>query len=158
MIVEHPDFLSYAAELAGTLRHTIFVDQVVYAYAKKKEILELLEEHITENLVKVRAWFAMLQSVILKVPQKIGSDYYQQVVGIPQGSVLSSLLCSFFYGNLERNQLKFTDSPDTVSATLSCLTHSTDSPQVLLRLIDDYLLVTTDVSKAHKFLDMMDQG
>lgn len=27
--------------------------KVVYPYAQKKEILELLEEHITENIVKV---------------------------------------------------------------------------------------------------------
>lgn len=27
--------------------------QVVYSYTKRKEVLELLEEHITENIVKV---------------------------------------------------------------------------------------------------------
>jgi hypothetical protein len=32
---------------------------------------------------------------------QIGNDFYRQMVGIPQGSVLSSLLCSFFYGDLE---------------------------------------------------------
>jgi telomerase reverse transcriptase len=36
------------------LRHTIFVDRVVYDFASKAEVLELLEEHITENIVKVR--------------------------------------------------------------------------------------------------------
>lgn len=36
-------------------------------------------------------------------------------MGIPQGSVLSSLLCSFFYGDLERRFGSYTDSPDSVS-------------------------------------------
>lgn len=45
---------------------------------------------------------------------KIGKDYFRQVVGIPQGSVLSTLLCSFFYGDLERRHLKFTEDSDCV--------------------------------------------
>ena len=52
-IDDHPHFLSLAKKLADALRNTIFVDQVVYSYAQKQEILDLLEEHITENLVKV---------------------------------------------------------------------------------------------------------
>ncbi|CAL1716650.1 unnamed protein product [Somion occarium] len=121
---DHPHFLSLATKLAGALRNTIFVDQVVYPYAQKQEVLELLEEHITENLVK------------------IGEDYYRQTVGIPQGSVLSALLCSFFYGHLEQDRLRVTD----------------DSNSVLLRLIDDYLFVTTSSGRARKFLRTMQEG
>lgn len=50
---DHPHFLSLARKLADALRNTIFVDQVIYTYSQKQEILDLLEEHITENLVKV---------------------------------------------------------------------------------------------------------
>jgi len=56
--------------------------------------------------------------------------------------VLSALLCSFFYGDLESRRLKFTDDPQ-------CL---------LLRLIDDYLFITTDLGKAKRFLGMMVEG
>ena len=73
----------------------------MYPYARKQEIIALLEEHITENLVK------------------LGHEYYRQVVGIPQGSVLSAILCSFFYGDLERKWTKFTQDPDCVRAILS---------------------------------------
>ncbi|THG96236.1 hypothetical protein EW026_g5564 [Hermanssonia centrifuga] len=121
---DHPHFLKMASKLAEALRHTIFVDQVLYPTAERKEILELLEQHITDNIVK------------------IGNDYYRQVVGIPQGSILSTLLCSFFYGDLERTTLKFTE----------------DTSSVLLRLIDDYLLVTTDLAQARKFLNVMNKG
>ncbi|KAI9439959.1 hypothetical protein H4582DRAFT_1564417 [Lactarius indigo] len=51
---EHPHFLRYATELAAALRHTIFVDRVVYHFTSRAEVLELLEEHITENIVKVQ--------------------------------------------------------------------------------------------------------
>lgn len=47
---------------------------------------------------------------------QIGSDYYRQTVGIPQGSVLSTILCSFFYGDLESKELKFVQDPQSVRA------------------------------------------
>lgn len=47
------DFVPYAIELANTLKNTIFVDQVPYQYQKREELMQLLEEHITENIVKV---------------------------------------------------------------------------------------------------------
>jgi hypothetical protein len=48
------DFVETARELAGVLRNVIFVDQPGYPIASKEAILKLLEEHITENMVKVR--------------------------------------------------------------------------------------------------------
>ena len=56
--------------------------------------------------------------------RKIGNDYYQQVVGIPQGSVLSSLLCSFFYGDLEKNHLKFIDDPNAVNTSSALMSET----------------------------------
>jgi telomerase reverse transcriptase len=75
--------------------------------------------------------------------RQIGNDYYQQVIGIPQGSVMSSLLCSFFYGDLERTHF----------APLLA-----DPGTLLVRLIDDYMLVSTDVAAARGFLDAMARG
>ncbi|KAL0475706.1 Telomerase ribonucleoprotein complex RNA binding domain-containing protein, partial [Neurospora intermedia] len=49
-------------------------------------LLFLAKEHITQNLVK------------------IGKKYYRQKTGIPQGSVLSSTLCNYFYADLQRSQ------------------------------------------------------
>lgn len=46
---------------------------------------------------------------------QIGGSYHRQTVGIPQGSILSSLLCSFFYGDLERQFGSYTESEDSVS-------------------------------------------
>ncbi|GJJ08683.1 hypothetical protein Clacol_002902 [Clathrus columnatus] len=74
---------------------------------------------------------------------QIGADYYRQVVGIPQGSALSTILCAFFYGDLERRQYNFTTDPDC---------------KLLCRLVDDYLFITTSLEKAEHFLLMMSQG
>ena len=54
---DQPHFLRYATELASCLRGTIFADQVVYPHAKQNDILQLLEEHITENIVKVSVFY-----------------------------------------------------------------------------------------------------
>ncbi|KAF7374776.1 Telomerase reverse transcriptase [Mycena sanguinolenta] len=121
---EHPHFLKVATDLANVLHNTIFVDQVKYSRAERDQILHLLEEHITDNIVK------------------IGADYYRQTIGIPQGSVLSSILCSFFYGDLEKRFGKFMDDPNSV----------------LLRQTDDYMLITTSLSQAKGFLSMMNKG
>ncbi|QRW13350.1 telomerase reverse transcriptase [Ceratobasidium sp. AG-Ba] len=121
---EHTHFMNYASRLAAQLRHVIFADQVIYGFDYQEEIIELLEEHITDNIVK------------------IGSDLYRQVVGIPQGSILSTLLCAIFYGNLEQTELKFTQ----------------DHENVLLRFVDDYLFITTSVKVARHFLQVMHKG
>jgi len=64
-------------------------------------------------------------------------------MGIPQGSVISSILCNFFYADLEREKLSF------IAADDDCL---------LLRLVDDSLLITLDHTKAIRFLDIMISG
>ncbi|KAH9817717.1 hypothetical protein DFH28DRAFT_161075 [Melampsora americana] len=72
---EHPNFDEFVSQVSRTLRNVIFNDQVRYPYIHKTHLLSLLREHVTENFVK------------------IGSHTYQQKVGIPQGSILSPLLC-----------------------------------------------------------------
>jgi telomerase reverse transcriptase len=47
------DFVPYAIELASTLKNTILVDQIPYHYQRREELMRLLDEHITENIVKV---------------------------------------------------------------------------------------------------------
>jgi telomerase reverse transcriptase len=116
---EHPDFVAYARDLANALRDTIFVDQVNYNLESRRTAMGLLEEHINENIVKI--------------------------VGIPQGSVLSALLCCYCYGDLEARKLGGFGS-------------SNDPQNLLLRLIDDYLFVTTCPRKAKSFLDTMIAG
>ncbi|KAM5356019.1 hypothetical protein ACJ41O_002665 [Fusarium nematophilum] len=111
-------------DLAGKKKNTVFVDSAVRKTHGADELLGLLTQHVEQNLIKV------------------GKKYYRQKMGIPQGSVLSSFLCNYFYADLESQHLGFLDSPD-------CL---------LLRLIDDFLLLTLDRDKAVAFVETMHRG
>lgn len=111
-------------QLAVKKRNTLFINSSVQHRQNTKALLNLVTQHVQQNLVKV------------------GKKYYRQKVGIPQGSVLSSFLCNYFYADLEATHLAFLLSPD-------CL---------LLRLIDDFLLITLDKSKAARFVETMHQG
>ncbi|KAJ6121653.1 Telomere reverse transcriptase [Penicillium capsulatum] len=104
--------------------NTVFVDTVGQRTHGAAEMLDLLEKHIQNNLLKM------------------GKTYYRQRKGIPQGSVLSSLLCNFFYAELERKVLGFLNPASSL----------------LLRLVDDFLLITTDVGQGTHFLETMLRG
>ncbi|KAL2018698.1 hypothetical protein VTK56DRAFT_472 [Thermocarpiscus australiensis] len=110
--------------LAAKRRNTVFVDSAAQQNLDTRELLALMAAHVEQNLVR------------------IGKKYYRQKSGIPQGSVLSSMLCNYFYADLERNHLSFLQAND-------CL---------LLRLIDDFMLITTDKGKARRFVETMHRG
>ncbi|SLM33959.1 telomerase reverse transcriptase [Lasallia pustulata] len=110
--------------LAVGKKNVVFVDGVVQTFQDKEKLLDLLEEHVEGSVVK------------------IGKKFFRQKQGIPQGSVLSSLLCNFFYAELERECLGFLE----------------DHTSVLLRLIDDFLLITADKEHAERFLGIMHDG
>jgi telomerase reverse transcriptase len=57
----------------------IYTDQVVYSIEAKEELLELLKRHITMHFVSIEG------------------DVFRQRIGIPQGSIVSSLLCRSQY-------------------------------------------------------------
>ena len=117
-----PDRLE--SQLGERKRNTVFVNSAARRTHGAVQLLDLLAEHVTQNMVK------------------IGKKFYRQKTGIPQGSVLSSFLCNYFYADLEMRHLFFLDGSD-------CL---------LLRLIDDFLLITLDKGKAMEFVKIMHQG
>jgi telomerase reverse transcriptase len=105
-------------------KHTVFVESIVNQFHDRNELLDMLFQHVQHNMVK------------------IGKKFYRQKKGIPQGSVLSSILCNYFYADLEARHLGFLSAPRSL----------------LLRLVDDFLLVTTDRQHAKKFLQVMHDG
>lgn len=105
-------------------RGVVFVDNVVRMKESRHKIMLLLKEHVERNVVQ------------------IGKNYYRQRTGIPQGSIVSSLLCSFFYAELEREVLGFVQQGETL----------------LLRLIDDFLLISTNRDVATRFVQVMHAG
>ncbi|XP_059411518.1 telomerase reverse transcriptase [Carassius carassius] len=79
----------------------------------------------------------MLSSYIIHHDNKM----FRQVCGIPQGSSVSALLCNLCYGHMENSLLKGI-------AKGGCL----------MRLVDDFLLITPHLSKATEFLTTLLAG
>jgi len=64
-----------------------------------------------------------------------------QTRGIPQGLNISSILCQYYFAHLERQYI--TSLRDTSPPSLS----------LAMRLIDDYLLITTSEVLARSFVE-----
>ncbi|KAJ9626410.1 Telomerase reverse transcriptase [Taxawa tesnikishii (nom. ined.)] len=111
-------------DVASEKRDVILVDGVIQKHESRSKLIGLLREHVENNMVQ------------------IGKRLYRQRIGIPQGSIVSSLLCSFFYADLEREVLGFTWNTGTL----------------LLRLIDDFLLISTRRDVAQRFVEIMHAG
>jgi len=115
---------------------------------KKKDLLSYLTEHVKHNVLQ------------------FDGKFYLQNVGIPQGGVLSSLLCSMYYGHLEKclifpflektlesgcckeNNDEQTSSHDKVSS----------SSYMLMRFLDDFLFISTSKKQADSFFSRLQRG
>lgn len=126
---------------------------------KQGHILGLIEEHVKRNIVK------------------IGPHFYLQKSGIAQGSVLSPLLCSVFFGHLDEHilmpLLQQIHQPDSSLSkelrsqrkgemelldTLVVPKVKGNNETILLRFIDDSLLISTSQSSVAKFVQLMHDG
>ncbi|KAF3926350.1 hypothetical protein AA313_de0202275 [Arthrobotrys entomopaga] len=114
----------YVADTGQDKRSLIFVDRVAATYHERATLIRELREHVSNNFVQ------------------IGKKFYRQTVGIPQGSVMSTLLCNLFYADLETKELPFTSA----------------KTGLLMRLIDDFLFITTNREHAKRFSDAMHAG
>ena len=103
---------------------SIFNDAVVRQPLPRTEAMDLLRRHIKQHVVK------------------IGKRFYRQRGGIPQGSVLSTMLCNTVYVAFEKDRLGFLSSGESL----------------LMRLIDDFLLISTSRSEVTQFLQVMHDG
>jgi telomerase reverse transcriptase len=117
-------FPDFAQTFAVSKRHIILSDGVLCQIRERDELLALLEEHLTMNIVK------------------IGHTFHKQIAGIPQGSVLSSLLCNLYYNDFENRKLAWARNDHSVG----------------FRMVDDFLYITTDLSLAKRFLKVMHAG
>ncbi|XP_074432507.1 telomerase reverse transcriptase [Larus michahellis] len=100
----------------------------------------IVEQSLTFNETSSSLFTFFLQMIHNNILE-IGSRYYLQCCGIPQGSILSTLLCSLCYGDMENKLL--------------C---GVQQDGVLIRLIDDFLLVTPHLTHARTFLRTLATG
>jgi telomerase reverse transcriptase len=156
---EHaPAALSAAVCAARPRAHAaVVVDSAAQQRVARPELLRRLREHLGQHLVK------------------LGGAFLQQHVGIPQGSVLSSLLCSAFYADMERanalgeapapsrgrNALADADadahragcsSMPAPPAPAPALAPASAPESVLVRWVDDFLFLSVRRDAAEAFV------
>uniref|UniRef100_A0A8C2Z256 Telomerase reverse transcriptase n=1 Tax=Cyclopterus lumpus TaxID=8103 RepID=A0A8C2Z256_CYCLU len=108
----------------GKVHHAILVEQYFCSDLHGREALQLFTQMLTGSVVQ------------------FGKKTYRQCRGIPQGSVVSSLLCCLCYGHMENVLFK------DIAEKKGCL----------MRLVDDFLLITPDLHGAQTFLKILLAG
>nr|XP_057902274.1 telomerase reverse transcriptase isoform X2 [Doryrhamphus excisus] len=113
-----------ALQRSGSVHHSILVEQHCSSQTNGKEVLDFFRKILTSSVVQ------------------IGKKTYRQHRGIPQGSVVSSLLCCLCYGHMEKTMF----------------TGTTGRKGRLMRLVDDFLLITPDLKEAQNFIKLLLTG
>jgi len=126
-----------AERLSEKFTNTLVIDNSSCNIASKEAMLGLLDEHLSSHKVISR--------------QKFGPKCYIQKSGIPQGSVLSSMLCNYYYGH------------DSIEKALLGDIFVKQSPpkddaHLLVRQIDDFLIISTQKRIVQKFMAAMEKG
>ena len=102
--------------------------------AKPEKLLDLLFEHLHSNL--------------LILSTRFGNKFLVQKSGIPQGSVLSMLLCNLYYGEIEK--MIFSSNPQSP--------REESSKDMMARLVDDFIFISTSRESVSNFLHRMWEG
>ncbi|KAK1312449.1 Telomerase reverse transcriptase [Acorus calamus] len=176
------DMIKATSSLQFHAPNGVLIDQGTSKRIKGKVFDILLSEHVKQNVVQ------------------LGNDFYLQKVGIAQGSLISSFLCSFYYGHLERSIIfpfiekteehvqfescgvegnQYVENPrDCADEQGGVISHGNQYKDngsvltsndgfknaslfpkyVLLRLIDDFLFISTSKKQAASFLARMRRG
>ncbi|RZB66562.1 Telomerase reverse transcriptase isoform G [Glycine soja] len=116
--------------------------------------------------VKKKALYADLVQHVKRNVLQFDGKFYLQGVGIPQGGVLSSLLCSMYYGHLERHVIfpfleKTLESGSCIENNFgqtNCDDKVSSSCYLLMRFIDDFLFISTSKKQAASFFSRLERG
>ncbi|KAK0574631.1 hypothetical protein LWI29_026501 [Acer saccharum] len=148
----YPCYTRFTSSLTFPSLHSILVNQVQNRCVRREKILFLLNELVKRNVMQ------------------LNKKFYQQGIGIPQGSVLSSLLCSLYYGDLERNVIyPFLEKTRRSVIEVPFGNHNSgeysrentiiSSPSnMLLRFIDDFIFISTSREQATSFFYRLHRG
>jgi telomerase reverse transcriptase len=123
----------------------VAIDLAAPSRVHRARVLELLHEHLRKNVVRS------------------GGAYLLQKVGIPQGSVLSALLCGVFYAHLESaHGLREGGCPAAAAGEAAGVCPATVRNEhgsgVLCRWTDDLLFLSSSREPAERFLRKASAG
>ncbi|EDL37055.1 telomerase reverse transcriptase isoform 1 [Mus musculus] len=108
---------------ASALRNSVVIEQSISMNESSSSLFDFFLHFLRHSVVK------------------IGDRCYTQCQGIPQGSSLSTLLCSLCFGDMENK-----------------LFAEVQRDGLLLRFVDDFLLVTPHLDQAKTFLSTLVHG
>lgn len=109
------------------------------------EFVKKFGEKIVSNgsyLVTKETLLQKLCALLFYNVTKLGKQHYVQTVGIPQGSVVSTLLCAAYYGHMDRTMLSLIQG----------------RKDLLIRMVDDMLYVTPVKENAELLLKIFLEG
>jgi telomerase reverse transcriptase len=146
------DFLSMSKAFSDKYCKSIFVDGTNHSVEKRQHIVGLLKDHIFGQMVVANG--SKDQLVLL------------QRNGIPQGSILSSLFCNAYFGNVEERMFDgvFEQGSTVIRGSSNAsnlrtlLLEKENAIHLLVRIVDDYMLISTDKATSLRFLKKLDRG
>jgi telomerase reverse transcriptase len=97
-----------------SMRNAVLLDQVQITSHYGEQLWQTLHAHLREHLVKVRIHGRIQPRCFPEAAMQIGPEFFKQKTGIPQGSKVSSLLCTLYYGHMERSHLRFINNESSV--------------------------------------------
>ncbi|GJQ09967.1 hypothetical protein GpartN1_g1758.t1 [Galdieria partita] len=118
-------------QIANKFKKAIITDQVSRIVLSREAILNVLRQRLMNNIVLFR------------------NGLYLQRQGIPQGMTLSSRIASLYYGHFERQCL---------NPCLSTIEQDKEEVHSSLRLVDDFLYISSERKRILQFLHVMNNG
>ncbi|XP_062107723.1 telomerase reverse transcriptase isoform X2 [Humulus lupulus] len=154
--------------------HYILLDQIIkssatYLIPCQSTNSILLNQECSKTVMKSELLFDLNEHIKRNVLQ-LDKKFYLQRVGISQGSVLSTLLCSLYYGDMDKkvifpfleriSQTAIQDGSKqhNWSYASGAQIYTSNIKYMLLRFIDDFLFVSTSKQQAEGFFSRLWRG
>lgn len=146
---EVPAFGSWVENMATSRKISgqVLCDLVQETRVQRKDAVALLTHHIKAHMVFLRS----------------GGGMHIQGAGIPQGSILSALLCNLYFGHWETHKIMPTVTSRLASASglFEANGHQlspTTGPTLLMRLTDDFCVASENEPVAKTFAEVIHEG
>jgi hypothetical protein len=138
-LADRRPFHAQVEQLAADTRDTVFIDSGSLTRVTSGEVASLLRRHVEAHLVRLPGGLTAAQGA-----------------GLPQGSILSSLLCNVYFGHMETTTLLPAVLREAAGNGSAAAVAASVSPppaplSLLMRLTDDFVLVTECPRQAAAF-------